>query len=176
MTSNHEWKRNRNLYAVLLLDMVINKKLEKPFVKVPPEGSHLDTLNPAEVKAKLSAKVKGFLGKSGNITITSQLSPASDTAGSKKDTRVPRHHVRMADPPSVSELKSFECDTFSNEENTNQNFDAYLQPSSPNTVTTKPQTLNVELTPTITEPEFLKVVVPQCNCSDFRNSAQSELV
>ena len=137
VTSNHEWKRNRNLYAVLLLDMVLNKRLEKPFVKVPPDGSHLDTLNPAEVKAKLSAKVKGFLGKSGNLTITSQVSPASDTAGSKSDhhPRMPRHRVRIAEPPSISgngiELKSFECDdaTFSNEENTQQNFGAYLQPS-----------------------------------------------
>lgn len=122
---------------MLLLDMVLNKRLEKPFVKVPPDGSHLDTLNPAEVKAKLSAKVKGFLGKSGNLTITSQVSPASDTAGSKSDhhPRMPRHRVRIAEPPSISgngiELKSFECDdaTFSNEENTQQNFGAYLQPS-----------------------------------------------
>jgi hypothetical protein len=36
--------------------MVLNKKLEKPFSKVPPEGTHLDTLNPAEIKAKLSTK------------------------------------------------------------------------------------------------------------------------
>ena len=41
-----------------LLDMVLNKKLEKPFTKVPPEGSQLDTLNPAEIKAKLSNKAK----------------------------------------------------------------------------------------------------------------------
>ena len=44
--------------------MVTNKKLEKPFNKVPPEGSHLDTLNPAEIKCKLSTKVKSFLNKS----------------------------------------------------------------------------------------------------------------
>jgi hypothetical protein len=34
--------------------MVLNKKLEKPFTKVPPEGSQLDTLQPSEVKAALS--------------------------------------------------------------------------------------------------------------------------
>jgi len=39
-----------------LLDMILNKKIEKPFNKVPPEGSQLDTLNPAEVKAKISSK------------------------------------------------------------------------------------------------------------------------
>ncbi len=51
------------MYAIWLLDMVLNKKLEKPFIKVPPEGSHLDTLNPAEIKAKLSAKVKNLTKK-----------------------------------------------------------------------------------------------------------------
>ena len=54
VTKNEVWKRNRNLYAVWLLDMVLNKKLEKPFTKVPPEGSQLDTLQPSEVKAALS--------------------------------------------------------------------------------------------------------------------------
>jgi hypothetical protein len=51
------------LYAIWLLDMVLNKRLEKPFIKVPPEGSHLDTLNPAEIKAKLSNKVKSLTNK-----------------------------------------------------------------------------------------------------------------
>jgi len=61
VTSNKEWKRNRNLYAIWLLDMVLNRRLEKPFKKVPPDGCHLDTLNPAEIKAKLSSKVKSLL-------------------------------------------------------------------------------------------------------------------
>lgn len=33
------WKRNRNLYAQLLLDFLRNGKLEKPFSELPPEGS-----------------------------------------------------------------------------------------------------------------------------------------
>ena len=41
----------------MLLDMVMNRKLEKPFNKVPPEANQLETLQPTEVKAKLSAKV-----------------------------------------------------------------------------------------------------------------------
>ena len=57
VTNNKEWKRNRNLYAMWLLDMVLNKHLDKPFSKVPPEGNHLDTLQPAEIRAKLSSKV-----------------------------------------------------------------------------------------------------------------------
>lgn len=41
--------------------MVLNKKLEKPFNKVPPDGIQLDTLNQAEIKAKLSSKVVQLL-------------------------------------------------------------------------------------------------------------------
>lgn len=48
------------MYAIWLLDMVLNKKFEKPFTKVPPEGS-LDMLQITEVKAKLSSKVRTFL-------------------------------------------------------------------------------------------------------------------
>lgn len=48
------------MYAIWLLDMVLNKKMEKPFTKVPPDGS-LEMLQITEVKAKLSAKVKNYL-------------------------------------------------------------------------------------------------------------------
>jgi hypothetical protein len=48
------------MYAIWLLDMVLNKKIEKPFTKVPPEGG-LEMLPITEVKAKLSSKVKTFL-------------------------------------------------------------------------------------------------------------------
>jgi hypothetical protein len=43
--------------------MVLNKHLEKPFNKVPPEGNHLDTLQPAEIRAKLSSKVTQILNR-----------------------------------------------------------------------------------------------------------------
>ena len=35
VTKNTQWKRNRNLYAMWLLDMLLNKNLVKPFTKVP---------------------------------------------------------------------------------------------------------------------------------------------
>lgn len=37
-TNNSVWKRNRNFHAMLLLDQVINNKLDKPFSGLPPEG------------------------------------------------------------------------------------------------------------------------------------------
>ena len=58
---NSQWKRNRNLYAIWLLDMILNKILEKPFTKVPPDGNSLDMLQATEVKACLTSKVKHLL-------------------------------------------------------------------------------------------------------------------
>ena len=59
VTTNTAWKRNRNLYAMLLTDSVLNGKLIKPFTLVPPD-SHLPVLNKAEVNSQLSAKFKAF--------------------------------------------------------------------------------------------------------------------
>ena len=46
-----------------LLDMILNKKLEKPFTKVPPDSNSLDMLQATEVKASLTNKVKNLLNK-----------------------------------------------------------------------------------------------------------------
>jgi hypothetical protein len=43
--------------------MVLNKNLEKPFNKVPSEGNHLDTLQPTEVRVKLSSKLTQILNR-----------------------------------------------------------------------------------------------------------------
>jgi len=37
-TTNMIWKKNRNRYAILLLDQVLNGKLEQPFTSIPPEA------------------------------------------------------------------------------------------------------------------------------------------
>lgn len=63
VTKNTSWKRNRNLHAMWLLDMILNKKLEKPFNKVPPDSNNLDMLQTTEVKARLTIKVKNLLNR-----------------------------------------------------------------------------------------------------------------
>lgn len=37
-TANLLWKQNRNVYSMLLLDMVLNNNLEEPFNKIPSDG------------------------------------------------------------------------------------------------------------------------------------------
>lgn len=63
VTKNTQWKRNRNLYAMWLLDMILNKKLEKPFTKVPDQSNELEMLQVTEVRARLTTKVKNVLNK-----------------------------------------------------------------------------------------------------------------
>ena len=55
-TNNISFKKNRNLYTILLLDNIINDKLESPFDKFCDESAELPILNPTIVKSKISNK------------------------------------------------------------------------------------------------------------------------
>ena len=55
ITNNIEWKKNRNLHAISLLNMIINGHLEEPYTKFAPEGP-LPFLSKPLVKSKLSNK------------------------------------------------------------------------------------------------------------------------
>ena len=55
VTNNIEWKKNRNLHAICILDSILNEHFEEPYNKFPPEGS-VPILNKALVKYKLSKK------------------------------------------------------------------------------------------------------------------------
>ena len=55
VTNNIEWKKNRNLHAICILDSVLNEHFEYPYNKFPPEGS-VPILNKALVKSQLSKK------------------------------------------------------------------------------------------------------------------------
>ena len=55
VTNNVEWKKNRNLHAICILDSVLNEHFEEPYNKFPPEGS-VPILNKALVKSQLSKK------------------------------------------------------------------------------------------------------------------------
>ena len=55
ITNNKEWKKNRNLHAICILDSILNEHIEEPYNKFPPEGS-VPILNKALVKSRLSKK------------------------------------------------------------------------------------------------------------------------
>ena len=49
-------KKNRNLYAILLINQMVNGRLEEPFVKFANNAKDLKQLSPANIKAELSRK------------------------------------------------------------------------------------------------------------------------
>jgi len=49
-------KKNRNLYAILLINQMVNGKLEEPFVKFANSTSDLKQLSPANIKSELTKK------------------------------------------------------------------------------------------------------------------------
>jgi len=54
--SNINWKKNRNLHALNILDMLLNGHFEEPYNKFPPEGP-LPFLSIPVVKSRLSPKI-----------------------------------------------------------------------------------------------------------------------
>ena len=59
IVANVNWKKNRNLHALNLLDMILNEHFEEPYDKFPPEGP-LPYLSLAVVKSKLSPKILNY--------------------------------------------------------------------------------------------------------------------
>lgn len=59
ITNNIDWKKNRNLHAILILDMVLNKKIKEPYNKIPTSHD-IPLLSKVEVKIKLTEKIKEF--------------------------------------------------------------------------------------------------------------------
>ena len=59
ITTNIIWKKNRNLHALSLLDMILNGRFEEPYNKFPPDGP-LTFLSLPEVKSRLSNKILSY--------------------------------------------------------------------------------------------------------------------
>ena len=57
--SNINWKKNRNLHALNLLDMLLNGHFEDPYNKFPPEGP-LPFISIPLVKSRLSPKILNY--------------------------------------------------------------------------------------------------------------------
>jgi hypothetical protein len=57
VTHNDDWKKNRNLHAIRILDMVLNNKIEEPYNRFPVNNELL-LLSKIDVKIKLTNKIK----------------------------------------------------------------------------------------------------------------------
>ena len=59
ITTNIIWKKNRNLHALSLLDMILNGRFEEPYNKFPLDAP-LTFLSLPEVKSRLSNKILSY--------------------------------------------------------------------------------------------------------------------
>ena len=84
VTNNREWKKNRNLYSILLLDMILNNKFELPFSKFANEGP-LPTISKVLVKTKLSKKIFEISTEEteNQFDVMNNMSKATDTIKNK---------------------------------------------------------------------------------------------
>jgi hypothetical protein len=57
ITTNLQWKKNRNLHAIYLLDMILNTRIEEPYNKYPKDES-LPILSKSNIKSVLSDKIR----------------------------------------------------------------------------------------------------------------------
>lgn len=74
ITNNTEWKKNRNLHAIALLDSILNERFEDPYNKFAPDGP-IKIINKTLVKSKLSQKFLKNTSNLGNIQQPIQTKP-----------------------------------------------------------------------------------------------------
>ncbi len=61
ITDNIDWKKNRNLHTILILDMILNKKIIEPYNKnLKLNENEIPLISKLEVKLKLTEKIKNF--------------------------------------------------------------------------------------------------------------------
>ena len=107
VTNNIEWKKNRNLHAISLLDMLINNRFEEPYNKFPPDGP-LPILSKAIVKSQLTKKFWQYTKHiydnvampsphlSNEIEIEKQFSNNSNNNKNKKRAKTPNdNHLNL---------------------------------------------------------------------------------
>ena len=92
-TNKVEWKKNRNLHAIWLLDMLLNEKLEEPYNKFAKENEPLPLLNKPNVFSKISRAVGQY---------TNERLARKGEAG--KTVEEPKQSVRQSRKSSMAKL------------------------------------------------------------------------
>ena len=93
VSNNLEWKKNRNLHAINLLNMLINRRIEEPYNKNPNDGP-LQILSKTLVKSRLSKKFwesvshiynSILINNDNNEKRTNSKSPTNNKKGKKNN-------------------------------------------------------------------------------------------
>ena len=109
-SNNIEWKKNRNLHAINLLNMLINGRIEEPYNKNPSDGP-LQILSKTLVKSELTYKFWESVKHIYNSTTIEKSKNKSNNASTKKQ--------KNNQSNNNINIKSFK--TFYNKKNNNNN-------------------------------------------------------
>lgn len=99
ITSNLEWKKNRNLHGIYLLDMIMNKRISDPYNKFP-KGETLPMLNKALVKSTLSGKLRELDFTHTKINILNE-----NNLNNQENNNIPNSHMIKGNNENV-EMKN----------------------------------------------------------------------
>ena len=111
-TNNQEWKKNRNLHAICLLDMLINNRIEEPYSRLPPDGP-LPILSKTLIKSKLSPK---FWKQSKNIYDNNSFIPEEESQVNNTDKLI---NNIMEDNKRLTNVNTKNTKTKKNKANSN---------------------------------------------------------
>ena len=104
ITNNTEWKKNRNLHAIALLDCILNERFEEPYNKFAPDGP-IKIINKTLVKSKLSQKFLKNTSNLGNIPQqTNQTKPVSLIQQKQRDNQ--RNDFMNIENDNIGEIEN----------------------------------------------------------------------
>eukprot|EP00347_Sterkiella_histriomuscorum_P013972 403362653 len=89
VTNNIVWKKNRNLYTLMLIDQILGEKLEKPFNSQPPDGG-LPLLSKTQVMSSLTNRVKDLRMEVDSNSIKQKLINTNDNNYNERPQSIDR--------------------------------------------------------------------------------------
>ena len=90
ITDNQCWKKNRNLHAIYLLNMIINNNFEDPYNKLPP-SDYIPILSRPLVNSRLTDK---FWQATKNIFETSLKGESNETDNKKNNKNNCKNNIK----------------------------------------------------------------------------------
>ena len=152
ITDNICWKKNRNLHAIFLLNMIINNKFEDPYDKFPPSES-LPILSRALVNSKLTNKFWKATKKIFEYTL-------------KEET------------PKINDIKEKEKNPFdiiNNEDNTNKNEENQLN-NNRDEIKNIDNNENINKDSNISEKELKRFYFEKCQLLKIQNEECNKII
>ena len=109
ITTNRDWKKNRNLHAISLLNMIMNHNIEAPYTKFAPDGP-LPFLSLPLVKSSLSKKFLNYMNNNSFNTGYKQNKKRAFSNDSINNMSINSRIIRAKTPGEIT-FKNTNLDT-----------------------------------------------------------------